>query len=64
MCRKRTYIVKEVTCPRCDGQGYLEDEYNMIAVNDEEYKCPVCDGQGYTTLEVDNLTGFRVVTIQ
>ena len=31
---------KEITCPNCDGDGWLK-EGNLPAV-----KCPECDGKG------------------
>lgn len=37
--------VKTIMCNRCEGLGYLEDEYGFI-FEDEEFKCPDCNGEG------------------
>lgn len=54
---------KEVKCPECDGNGYIEADY--YADSDGKYYnisaiCPICDGSGEIDEEVRTPTGKKV----
>ncbi len=56
---KRRYMVKEVTCRVCQGNGIL---YNMEECREEE--CYNCEGKGYVVDAVDRLTGYRIFSLE
>lgn len=55
----RTFVVKEITCPYCEGAGEIVDQEELYT-----YECPWCNGLGFQVDEIDSLTGYRLVTLE
>lgn len=54
----KKYLIKEITCPTCNGVGYYYLEGDI-----DNTPCQVCKETGYVIEEYDRTTGYRIIDI-